>query len=86
LKGLSTYFSVVSASFKFFFAGYECPAKPTLEPFGVEGTEPAHSLDRIISNVEGVEELCSGAVSRNSSSRNNLENFRTHKKYLIQKT
>ncbi len=48
MKGLSTYFSVVSASFKFFFAGYECPAKPTLEPFGVEGT------DKIISKVEEI--------------------------------
>jgi hypothetical protein len=67
-----------------FFSGSESPEKPTLKFFGIEGTEPVHSLDTIILKIQEIEDLCSTSFGRNSSSSNSLDSFIGHKKSLIE--
>ena len=86
LKGICN-ISVIQSNFYSlfsFFSDNESPEKPTLEWFGVEGIQPVHSLDKIVSKIEEIEGLCSNSSSRNSSSNNNLEGLRTRKKCLMQ--
>ena len=83
LKSISHAFSLIFSLFSF-LSGSEYPEKPTLEFFGVEGTEPVHSLDNIVLKIEEIEELCSNSASHNSSSwSSNLDKLRSQKKSLI---
>jgi hypothetical protein len=87
LKGIFNLSAMHSVSFLFpfsFFEDNESPEKPSLELFGVEGTQPIRSLDQIILKIEEIEELCSNSQGRNSSSSSCLDMLKSHKKTLIQ--